>query len=204
MYCFLCYNGNVVTSESNKVIQKISVMLEYDDNINSAWFDQVSLVENAGSCVRYTYDEKGNLVAVSQPNIGNTAMQYEDNNPYPIGYTDADGVSHTFVYDSNYFLLEESTDGAYRDATTSYTYRGNAETITYAVKTEISSGNCRVIVMTDLGEIVEDFPVNATQIVTIPNDPERTYYVKCITESAKMYLHMERIAVDTGDSGMNE
>lgn len=60
---------------AEKTISRMAVMCLYNKNVNTAWFDNISLKKEPAQT--YTYDDEGNLVAVNQKGESETSSKYK-------------------------------------------------------------------------------------------------------------------------------
>ena len=80
------------------VVDHINVSCVYEGNINTAWFDDLSLV--CTTVQSYEYDSKGNPVTSSSTNLNDQSMEYEDNGN--ITSVTSRGVTSTYEYDDTF------------------------------------------------------------------------------------------------------
>ena len=116
-------SGVLVPKEANqgKLITKATVVAAYDNNANTAYFDNVSLrMEPAQT---YRYDENGNPVAATQPGTGAESATYASNGIDLTGYTAANGTKYTYTYNSAHDVTTAKVGGL--TATTTYNTAGN-------------------------------------------------------------------------------
>ena len=95
-------SGILMPSEANqnKQIISVTVVTAYDNNANTAYFDNVSLrMEPAQT---YRYDENGNPIAATQEGTGSENATYAANGIDLTGYTAANGSKYTYTYNSSH------------------------------------------------------------------------------------------------------
>ena len=109
-------------ANQGKTIQSITVFASYDHNINSAWFDSLSLRQEP--CTTYTYDSDGNVTAVNA--TGNSSASFK----YAAGTTDLtesntkSSGTYKYTYNSNHLVTKIKNDGVTMDI--SYDASGNS------------------------------------------------------------------------------
>ena len=116
-------SGVLVPKEANqgKLITKATVVAAYDNNANTAYFDNISLrMEPAQT---YRYDENGNPIAATQPGTGAESATYAANGIDLTGYTAANGTKYTYTYNSAHDVTTAKVGGL--TATTTYNAAGN-------------------------------------------------------------------------------
>ncbi len=110
--------GVVAPKEENadKAITDIIVALAYDNNFNTALFDNVSLrMEPAQT---YYYDEDGNLKTAAQVGSGTESAEYDENGVDLLKYTAANGTFWEYTYNDAHDVTKAVSDGVTAD----YTY----------------------------------------------------------------------------------
>ena len=115
--------GIMMPSEANKdrIIKKIVVVAAYDNNANTAYFDNISLrMEPAQT---YRYDENGNPVAATQPGTGSESATYASNGIDLTSYTAANGAKYTYTYNSAHDVTSAKIGSL--TATTTYNAAGS-------------------------------------------------------------------------------
>ena len=115
-------SGILMPSEANqnKAIASVTVVAAYDNNVNTAYFDNISLRLEPSQT--YRYDSNGNPVAATQPGTGSESASYS-NSVDLTGYTAANGTKYTYTYNSAHDVTSAKVDGL--KATTTYNTNGN-------------------------------------------------------------------------------
>lgn len=112
----------VLPDSTSKVISQIEVFPAYYDNLNTAYFDDISLVMLPTQS--YSYDSKGNLLSATDSQ-GKTAYEYYSNTSLLKSYTDLSGVKYSMTYASTTNnLLTTTSDGV--TATNYYNSAGSS------------------------------------------------------------------------------
>ena len=106
-------------AHKNKKIIKITIVASYDNNINTAYFDNISL--RMEPTQTYRYDENGNPVAATQPKTGTESATYSGIDL--TSYTAASGTKYTYTYNSAHDVTSAKVGGL--TATTTYNANGN-------------------------------------------------------------------------------
>ena len=116
-------SGILMPSEANqsKSITSVTVVAAYDNNINTAYFDNISLRLEPSQT--YRYDENGNPVAATQPGTGSESATYAANGIDLTSYTAANGSKYTYTYNSAHDVTT-ATIGSLK-TTTTYNAAGN-------------------------------------------------------------------------------
>ena len=114
-------SGILMPSEANqnKTIASVTVVAAYDNNVNTAYFDNISLRLEPSQT--YRYDSNGNPVAATQPGTGSESATYSGIDL--TGYTAANGTKYTYTYNSAHDVTSAKVDGL--KATTTYNTNGN-------------------------------------------------------------------------------
>ena len=118
-------------------ISSIDVYCCYDYNINTAYFDNISLVKDTNCVTRYSYNDYGYVSNVTGSEGQGVSYGYESNGVDVGQVSSTNGKKLDFEYDDNHRLIHETnTNGTNRFAI-DYTYDtyGNIQT------TKISSLN---------------------------------------------------------------
>ena len=120
----------------SKTIQSITVITAYDRNINTVWYDNISLRQEP--CTTYTYDSNGNITAVNA--TGNSGASFK----YAAGTTDLtesntkSNGTYKYTYNSNHLVTKIKNDGVTMDI--SYDTRGNSTGTTLSADSDSSAG----------------------------------------------------------------
>ena len=114
-------SGILMPSEANqnKAITSVTVVAAYDNNANTAYFDNISLRLEPSQT--YRYDANGNPVAATQPGTGSESATYSGIDL--TGYTAANGTKYTYTYNSAHDVTTAKVGGL--TATTIYNAAGN-------------------------------------------------------------------------------
>lgn len=114
----------VVPDDPSKTISTIEVFMAYYYNVNTAYYDDISLTMEPTQS--YSYDTEGNLVSAREPN-GKTAYEYYTDTKLLKSYTDLSGVKYSMTYeDTTHNLLTAASDGV--TVTNTYDSAGNHRT----------------------------------------------------------------------------
>ena len=99
----------IVPDEPTKVISSIEIFTAYYRNLNTAYFDDISLIMEPTQT--YRYDAKGNLIAATDSKA-KTAYEYFDGTSILKSYTDPAGVNYSMTYeDTTHNLRTTTSDG---------------------------------------------------------------------------------------------
>lgn len=109
--------------DSNTTIVSAEVFLSYGHNINTAWFDDISLIIEPVQT--YNYDVLGNLTKIKEP-TRTTNLSYYSGSQKLQSYENAIGATCSYTYDNNNNLLTTTCDGV--TSTNSYTSNGGLTT----------------------------------------------------------------------------
>lgn len=112
-------SGFIVPKQSGKTVDTITVYLAYDYNINTAWFDQITLTEEPAQT--YTYDDDGKLKVVSSSSQSDENYTY--NGPDLTKFVSTGLGSFDFTYDASHNMTKASNDGV--NLTAQYDSAGN-------------------------------------------------------------------------------
>ena len=115
-------SGILLPSAANqsKAISSVTIVAAYDNNVNTAYFDNISLRLEPSQT--YRYDENGNPVAATQPGAGSESATYA-NGIDLTSYTAANGSKYTYTYNSAHDVTSAKVGGLI--ATTTYNVAGN-------------------------------------------------------------------------------
>ncbi len=119
----------IVPKEPSKTVQKIRVYAVYEKNANTAYFDNLSLIQE--SCQTMRYDDDGNLVSVKTTGLSEQTNTYSSGNLIQ-AVTGGYGT-YSYTYDNNHNLTSV-TDGSVSEDIT-YSARGNV------IKTTLTGGD---------------------------------------------------------------
>ena len=100
-------------------VSTITVYLAYDYNINTAWFDQITLTEEPAQT--YTYNDDGKVVAVTTSSQSTNTYKY--NGPDLTQFVSAGLGQFDFTYDSSHNMTKATNDGI--NLTAQYDGAGN-------------------------------------------------------------------------------
>jgi YD repeat-containing protein len=100
-------SGFIVPKQAGKTVDTITVYLAYDYNINTAWFDQITLTEEPAQT--YTYNDDGKVVAVTTSNQSTDTYGY--NGPDLTEFVSAASGEFDFTYDSAHNMTKATNDG---------------------------------------------------------------------------------------------
>lgn len=112
-------SGFIVPKQAGKTVDTITVYLAYDYNINTAWFDQITLTEEPAQT--YTYNDDGKVVAVTTSNQSTDTYGY--NGPDLTEFVSAASGKFDFTYDSAHNMTKATNDGV--NLTAQYDAAGN-------------------------------------------------------------------------------
>ncbi len=112
-------SGFIVPKRANKTVTSITVSLAYDYNVNTAWFDQVSLTEEPAQT--YTYDSNGKLKTVTTS--AQSTDTYTYSGPDLTKLVSASSGTFTYTYDSSHNMTKATNDGV--NLTAVYDTAGN-------------------------------------------------------------------------------
>ena len=118
----------IVPKKETTVVKTIRVICAYERNGNTAYFDNLSLTEEAAQTMKY--DKDGNLVSVKSSGSSEETSTYSGGNLKSLK-TGGDGT-FTYDYDSNH-NLKSATNGIVTETMT-YDLSGNALTATITPK----------------------------------------------------------------------
>ena len=102
-------------SSTTKTPAKLIIYPRYEYQVNSAIFDNLSVVRDDVSS--YTYDSNGNMISVVDNATQQSSMSYGNNNL--ISDTDAKGYAYTYTYDSKHNMTQAKSQ---RGVMYNYTY----------------------------------------------------------------------------------
>ena len=112
-------SGFIVPKQAGKTVDTITVYLAYDYNINTAWFDQITLTEEPAQT--YTYDDNGKLKVVTSSSQSDENYTY--NGPDLTKFVSTGLGSFDFTYDGSHNMTKASNDGV--NLTAQYNDAGN-------------------------------------------------------------------------------
>lgn len=112
-------SGFIVPKQAGKTVDTITVYLAYDYNINTAWFDQITLTEEPAQT--YTYDDDGKLKVVTSSSQSDENYTY--NGPDLTKFVSSGLGSFDFTYDSAHNMTKATNDGV--NLTAQYDGAGN-------------------------------------------------------------------------------
>ena len=112
-------SGFIVPKRANKTVTSITVSLAYDYNVNTAWFDQVSLTEEPAQT--YTYDSNGKLKTVTTS--AQSTDTYTYSGPNLTKLVSASSGTFNYTYDSSHNMTKATNDGV--NLTAAYDPAGN-------------------------------------------------------------------------------
>lgn len=113
-------SGIVAPKSVEKVISTIEIILAYDYNVNRAYFDNISLVEEPAQT--YRYNDDGELKSVNS--TGNSERQYEYEGADLIEAVLGGYGTYTYEYDDAHNMVKATNDGVSLETT--YDEAGNA------------------------------------------------------------------------------
>lgn len=112
-------SGFIVPKQAGKTVDTITVYLAYDYNINTAWFDQITLTEEPAQT--YTYDDDGKLKVATSSSQSDENYTY--NGPDLTKFVSSGLGSFDFTYDSSHNMTKATNDGT--NLTAQYDGAGN-------------------------------------------------------------------------------
>lgn len=112
-------SGFIVPKQAGKTVDTITVYLAYDYNINTAWFDQITLTEEPAQT--YTYDDDGKLKVVTYSSQSDENYTY--NGPDLTKFVSTGLGSFDYTYDSSHNMTKATNDGV--NLTAQYDAAGN-------------------------------------------------------------------------------
>lgn len=112
--------GTIVPKREDKTITSITVYLASDLNPNTAYIDDVALIQEPVQT--YSYDDNGNLL-VATNSEGKTSTEY-DSSERLTKYTTMSGVSYTLTYSGTSRDVQKITSDGVQ---TTYTYNAAGE-----------------------------------------------------------------------------
>ena len=112
-------SGFIVPKRANKTVTSITVSLAYDYNVNTAWFDQISLTEEPAQT--YTYDSNGKLKTVTTS--AQSTDTYTYSGPDLTKLVSASSGTFNYTYDSSHNMTKATNSGV--NLTAAYDPAGN-------------------------------------------------------------------------------
>ena len=157
-------NGILAPKEGNenKAITEVSIVAAYDNNVNTAYFDNISFRREPAQT--YRYDENGNPIAATQTGTGTEGAEYAENGVDLLNYTAANGTKYNYEYNSAHDVTSASAAGI--TARTEYNDAGNVTGSTL-------SGTGTTLTMVSAATATDD--LNHTESVTDTNGNTTTY-----------------------------
>ena len=124
-------------AESGLKVTKIKVLLAYEKNANTAFFDNISLIEEVAQTMKY--DEEGRLISVKTSGLEETSAKYDKDQQGNLIKTVTGGYgTYTYGYDTKYNLTSVS-DGHVTQSMT-YSAQGNVTNTKLTPKNNPSNG----------------------------------------------------------------
>lgn len=112
-------SGFIVPKRAGKTVSSITVSLAYDHNVNTAWFDQISLTEEPAQT--YTYDSNGKLKSVTKSSQSTDTYTYSG--PDLTKFVSSAMGTFDYTYDSDHNMTKATNDGV--NLTAQYDTAGN-------------------------------------------------------------------------------
>ena len=129
-------------SSTTKTPAKLTIYPRYEYQVNSAIFDNLSVVRD--DVPSYTYNSNGNMISVVDNATQQSSMSYSNNNL--ISDTDAKGYAYTYTYDSKHNMTQAKSQ---RGVMYNYTYN-SAGNPTKLVVQNMSSSSYDMRLQTDM------------------------------------------------------
>ncbi len=123
--------------EPTVTITHATIAVAYDNNINTAYVDNVSL--RLAQAQTYAYDAEGNVDTAALTGGGAEGAEYDENTGDLTKYTSPNGVVFNYTSNTQHSITKEVGAGTI----TEYTYDGNEETNSsgYLTSTKVTSSN---------------------------------------------------------------
>ena len=118
----------IVPKKEKEVLEKIRVVCAYERNSNEAWFDNLSLTQEAAQTMKY--DKDGHLVSVKSTGKSEESTLYENGDLKKLN-TGGNGT-FTYEHDKNHNITEASNEIVKENLT--YDASGNVTTATISPK----------------------------------------------------------------------
>ncbi len=160
----------VVPKKDTTVVKTIRVICAYERNGNVAYFDNLSLTEEAAQTMKY--DKDGNLVSVKSSGSSEEKSAYSGGNLKSLK-TGGDGT-FTYTYDDNH-NLKTATNGIVTETMT-YDSSGNALTATISPK----SGTDKIVT-------TNTYTNSNNQLSTVKQRGQYTTTYNYVGSANKMY-----------------
>ena len=103
-------------------ISSIDVYCCYDYNINTAYFDNISLVKDTNCVTRYSYNDYGYVSNVTGSDGQGVSYGYESNGVDVGQVSSTNGKKLDFEYDDNHRLIHETNTNGSNNFSIDYTY----------------------------------------------------------------------------------
>ena len=71
-------------------------------------------------------------------------------------------------------------------------FLGDGNKVSYRIKSRVDKGNMRIVITDDYGKILYDVPIDTDYTLDFVSEKGETYYVKFVTESAKIKVEIWR------------
>ncbi|MBE6580029.1 MAG: RHS repeat-associated core domain-containing protein [Ruminococcaceae bacterium] len=115
-------NSNANESVTYYCVTSIDIYCDYAGNLNTAYFDNISLVQNAGYLTEYTYNEKGYVTRSTCSDATGVELTYASNGVDVTKLTDIGANSYDITYDSKHRPTSFVNKNGDTDYTVSYEY----------------------------------------------------------------------------------
>lgn len=115
-------------------ISSIDVYCCYDYNINTAYFDSISVVKDANCVTHYEYNDYGYVSNVTSSDGNGVQYTYASNGVDITNATSSDGNSANMTYDSNHRLITETNYTGPNNYKITYTYDSNGKTTSTTIR----------------------------------------------------------------------
>ena len=171
-------------AESNLKVTKIKVLLAYEKNANTAYFDNISLIEEVAQTMKY--DTDGNLVSVTTTGLKDETSSYKNGNLIKTvtgGYG-----TYTYEYDSKHNLTSV-TDGHVTQNMT-YSAQGNV------TNTSLKGGS---LTMTSSAQ----YDANGNRLLSVTDNAGATVKYGYSGELSKMLALPESVTDALGNTATN-
>jgi RHS repeat-associated protein len=160
-------------------IASIDIYCCYDYNINTAYFDSISVVKDTNCVTRYTYNDYGYVSNVGGSDGNSTSYTYDSNELDVNQVSSSNGNSIDFDYDDNHRLISEINTNATNNFKIEYTYNDYGKVVStritnntgavYSINSSVDFSTSTV----NFGAVIEETDENDRTVKTFYDEKAR-------------------------------
>jgi hypothetical protein len=139
--------------------------------------------------------ENKELAVITDAEIEATAYNAKTLMSKFIGNGDSSGIDDNRYSDWDYSSTVIGA-GKFSGVGIANAYKGSGKEVTFEIKSEVRSGNFKIVITDQNHKILYTVPIDSTETVTFTAEENKLYFVKLVGESAEISVEINRTVTE--------